>query len=211
MAALGFPEILKRHQMQLLVVSTDDVTPGAVVDKERKGYAPQGYVQDVLTGQPASFWQTELNQANLVYGTIQRSFALGGKASLTEMGVNIEGGLAKARSASLASTGVYARTLKNGPGHASMFSLTPLIHALKEQDRARWRLINGKWIVLETFYASEATVSFETAGNVNLRGEVDTAGGVSVSGGGNVTWTSKRAFTITGNNKAPFAFRGWKV
>jgi hypothetical protein len=127
------------------------------------------------------------------------------------MGVQIEGGLARARSATFAITGVHARTFKNGPGHATMFSLKPLVHGLKTHDRERWKLVNGKWIVLETYYASEATVSFATSGDVNLKGEVEAAGGVSVSGAGAVTWSGKRAFAIAGNNQVPFAFRGWQV
>ena len=211
MAALEFPEFLKRHQMQLLVVSTDDVIPGAVVDKERRGYAPQGYLNEILPGQPANFWQTELNQANLVYGTVERVFSLGGQASLSQMGVRVEGGLSRAKSATFAITGVYAKTFLNGPGHASMFSLVPPVQALRKTDKPRWKLVNGKWIVLETFYATEATVSFTTSGDVNLKASVEKAGGVTVSGGGGVSWKGRRSFSITGNNQVPFAFRGWKV
>ena len=97
------------------------------------------------------------------------------------------------------------------PGHPTMLSLVPKLHALKKEDRARWRLVNGKWIVLETFYAKEATVSFTTSGDVNLKANVENAGGVSVSGDGQITWKGKRAFAIAGNDKVPFAFRGWKV
>jgi len=211
MPALEFPEFLKRHQLQLLAVSTDDVIPGAVVDQERRGYAPQGRLEEILAAEPPAFWDTEMNQANLVYGTVERTFSLAGKASLTEMGVRIDGGLARAKSATFAITGVYARTFMNGSGHASMFSLVPKLHDLKKADKPRWKLVNGKWIVLETFYASEARISFDTSGEVNLKAEVDAAGGANVSGSGGIKWTGKRAFTITGNNQVPFAFRGWKV
>lgn len=211
MPALEFPEFLSRQQLQLLAVSTDDVIPGAVVDKARRGFAPQGHLQEILTEEPPTFWDTEMNHANLVYGTVERSVGLGGKASLSEMGVRIEGGLSRARSATFAITGVYARTFVNGPGHASMFSLAPKIHDLKKLDKPRWKLVNGKWIVLEAFYATEAAVSFVTSGDANLRANVEAAGGISVSGGGHATWKGKRAFTIAGNDKVPFAFRGWKV
>ncbi len=211
MPALEFPEFLKRHQLQLLVVGTDDILPGTVVDKERRGYAPQGYLQEILSREPGGYWETELNKANLAYGTIERTFSLGGKTSLTEMGVSVEGGLGRAKAATFAITGVHARTFLNGPGHASMFSLVPKLHALKKEDKKSWRLVNGKWIILETFYASEATVSFQTSGDVNLKADVEAAGGVSASGSGGVKWTGKRSFVITENNQVPFAFRGWMV
>src|SRR2546425_13166507 len=97
MGALEFPEFLKRFQMQLLGVATDDVFPGEVVDKARRGYLPQGHLQEILTGQPAQFWKTEMNGANLAYGTVERTISLGGQASLSEMGVNIQGGLQSAK------------------------------------------------------------------------------------------------------------------
>ena len=78
MPALEFPEFLKRQQLQLLAVSTDDVIPGAVVNKERRGYAPQGRLEEILAAEPRGFWDTEMNQANLVYGTVERTFSLAG-------------------------------------------------------------------------------------------------------------------------------------
>ena len=192
-------------------MSTDDIVPGAVVDKERRGYAPQGHLSEILTAEPTGYWDTEMNEANLVYGTVERSLTLGGKASLSEMGVTVQGGLSKAKSATFSITGVYARTFADPPGHPTMLSLVPKIHALKKQDKVRWKSVNGKWIVLETFYAKEATIVFTPSGDVNLRADVEAAGGVSVSGDGQVTWKGKRAFTIAGNDKVPFAFRGWMV
>src|SRR5262245_436788 len=119
MSALAFPEFLRRHQLQLLAVSTDDIVPGAVVDKERRGYAPQGHLSEVLTDETEGYWDTEMNEANLVYGTVERSVGLGGKASLSEMGVTVQGGLSRARSATFSITGVYARTFVDPPGHAT--------------------------------------------------------------------------------------------
>lgn len=211
MPVLDFDEFLDRHHLQMLMASTDDIHPGAVVDKARRGYMPQGSLREILTGEPDEFWETEFNEANLIYGTIERTFNLGSKASLAEMGVNIEGGLSKAKSASFAITGIHARSFVNGPGHASMLSLVPKVHELKKVDKARWKLVNGKWIVVETWYATEATITFQTSGNVDLKGEIEKAGGVSVSGSGGVKWTGRRSFVITENNRVPFGFRGWQV
>jgi hypothetical protein len=211
MPALDFPQFLKRFGIQLLGVANTDVAPGEVVDKAKKGFMPQGHLQEILTSQPSAFWDTEFNRANMVYGTVERTFSLAGRASLTEMGVQISGGLRSAKSVTFSITGVNARTFINGPGHASMFSLVPLVNHLKEADRPRWKLVNGKWIVTETYYATEATVSFQTSGGVNLKAQVDEAGGVQAGGDGKVEWTSKKSFTITQNDGVPFGFRGWKV
>jgi len=210
LAALKFPQFLRRYALQLLAVSNTDVAPGEVVDKGRKGFLPQGHLQEILGGRSSGFWDTEMNLANLVYGSVERTFGLDGSASLSEMGIHIGGGLKAARSVTFTITGVHARTFLNGPGHASMFSLTPLVHALKK-DRTKWKMVNGKWIVTETYYATEASVSFAAPGGVDLKASVEKEGGVHVSGSAAVQWTSKKSFTITQNDAVPFGFRGWKV
>ncbi len=210
MPTLKFPQFLRRFNLTLLPVATDDIIPGAVLAK-RRGYIYHGHLSEILTAQPKKFWRVETNAANIVYGSIERSVSLKGKSSLDHMGVSIEGGLARARSMTFSISAVHARTFKNGPGYASMFALIPLLQALKKKNRAAWRLVNDKRIVLETYYATEASVSFETSGNVDLAANVDAAGGVSVHGGGRVRWTGKRSFKITKNQTVPFAFRGWRV
>ena len=86
-----------------------------------------------------------------------------------------------------------------------------VIRASSSEDQGLVWSPNGKWIVLETYNATEATISFATSADVNLKAHVEKAGGVTVSGGGGVSWKGKRSFSITGNNQVPFGFRGWKV
>jgi hypothetical protein len=211
MPALEFPQFLRRYALQLLAVANTDVMPGEVVDNGRRGFLPQGHLQEILGERTKGFWDTEMNLANLVYGSVERTISLDGTASLNEMGVQIGGGLKAARSVSFSITGVHARTFLNGTGHASMFTLMPLVHALKKGDRRNWKMVNGKWIVTETYYATEATVSFATSGSVDVKAQVEEAGGVHVGGSAAVQWTSKKSFTITQNDGVPFGFRGWKV
>ena len=211
MPKLEFPDFLERFQLQLLGVSTTDVVPGVVVDKARRGFQPQGHLSELLPDQPNTFWETEINEANIVYGGVERRINLGGKASLNEMGVSVEGGLRNARTAVFTITGISARTFVNGIGHATKFSIMPLVHELRQKNRTRWRLVNGKWIVFETYYATQASVVFDTEGGANIKADVEEAGGVSVHGGGEITWKGNRGFIIANNNKVPFAFRGWQV
>jgi len=211
MAALKFPDFLKRFQLQLLGVATDDVLPGAVVDKARRGYMPLGHLSEILEGEALAYWQTEQNPANIVYGSVEREVSLGGKASLSEMGILVSGGLTRASAATITITGILARTFLNGPGHASMFSLSPRLFALKKADRARWKLVNNHWIVVETYYASEVTVDFTTSGNVDVKADIEAEGSVNLSGGATANWKGKRSFTVAQNDRVPFAFRGWQI
>lgn len=211
MAALKFPAFLRKHDLQLLAVAIEDIAPGTVLDRKKRGFLPQGHLRELLGDRPARFWSVVLRKANLSEGTIERTVALTGKSSLSEMGVEVGGGLERASSVTFAITKVSARAFTQGTGRASKLALLPLLAGLRQAEPAAWRAIKGKWVVLETYHASEATLSFSTKTDVDLEAQVDAAGGASVHGGGKLRWTSKRSFRIAQNNAVPFAFRGFRV
>ena len=203
-------QFLRKYNLTFLPVATPDVVPGAVLTK-RKGYMYWGHLDQVLTGQPKKFWSVELDPANIIEGTVERTLSLKGKSSLDQMGVQVDGGLTRARSVKFAISAVRVRTFRNGRGYASMLSLIPKLQRLRKTNRAAWKTINNKRVVLEVYYASEATVSFTTSGDVDLKAEVARTGGVNVEGDGVVRWTGKKSFKIARNEKVPFAFRGWII
>jgi len=211
MAGLKFPAFLRKYDLQLLAVAIEDIGPGTVLDKKKRGFLPQGHLRELLDDRPPRFWSVVLRRANLTEGTIERTVALTGKSSLSEMGVEVGGGLERASSVTFAITKVSARAFAQGAGRASKLALLPLLAELRGAAPAGWKAIKGKWIVLETYHASEATLSFSAATSVDLAAEVDAAGGARVHGGGRLRWTSKRSFTIAQNNAVPFAFRGFRV
>jgi len=211
MAALKFPAFLRKHELQLLVVATEDIGPGTVLDKKKRGFLPQGHLREVLDDRAPRFWAVVLRRANLTQGTIERTVALTGKSSLDEMGVEVGGGLERASSVRFAITRVSARTFGQGTGRASKLALLPLLAERRGSEPAVWRSIKGKWVVLETYHASEATLTFTAATSVDLEADVNAAGGARLRGGGKLRWTSRRSFTIAQNNSVPFAFRGFRV
>ncbi len=211
MAGLKFPAFLRRHDLQLLVVATDGIGPGTVLDKKKRGFLPQGHLSELLDDRPTRFWDVVLRRANLTEATIERTVALTGKSSLDEMGVEVGGGLERASAVTFAITRVSARTFVTGRGRASQLALLPLLDALRASRPASWKILRRKWVVLETYHASEATLNFSTSSNVDLEAQVAAHGGARVRGGGKVRWTSKRSFAIAQNNAVPFAFRGFRI
>jgi hypothetical protein len=203
-------QFLQKYNLTFLPVATPDVVPGAVLTK-RKGYMYWGHLDQILQGEPKRFWSVEMEPANIIEGTVERTLSLKGKSSLGQMGVQVDGGLKRAKSVKFSISAVRVRTFRNGRGYASMLSLIPKIQRLKKRNRAAWKTINNKRVVLEVYYASEATVSFATSGEVNLKAEIAKAGGVTVEGDGVVKWTGKKSFKIARNDKVPFAFRGWII
>jgi len=203
-------QFLRKYNLTFLPVATPDIIPGAVLTK-KKGYMYWGHLDQVLQGEPKKFWSVETDPANIIEGTVERTLSLKGKSSLEQMGVQVDGGLKRAKSAKFSISAVRVKTFRNGRSHASMLSLIPKIQQLRKRNRIAWRTINNKWVVLEAYYASEATVSFATTGEVNLQAEIVKAGGVTVEGDGVIKWTGKKSFKIARNEKVPFAFRGWIV
>ena len=121
---LEFPRFLRRFNLKLLAVANDDIVPGVVLSRKR-GHLYLGHLSQLLPEQPRRFWATELNPANIVYGSVQRSFNLRGGPSLDRMGVRIEGGLGRAKSVNCSIRAVHARTFRNGTGRAAVLTRCP--------------------------------------------------------------------------------------
>jgi hypothetical protein len=205
MAALSFPQFLQRYGIKMLVTATPDIVPGAIIESRRRGYFKYGHLQAILGGTDAS-WECRLQPANILYGTVERTLSLKAKASLTEFGVTIGGGLQRAKAVSFFLQNVQARILV----HRSKMDLIPEIFRYRDRNRRRWNAeLNDKWVADYTYYATEVKISFETEGGVDLQADVEQH--VSVSGNGAIAWRSRRSFTVTNTDDVPFGFSGWKL
>jgi hypothetical protein len=140
-----------------------------------------------------------------VYGTVERSLSLAGKASIDEMGINIAGGLSKAKSVNFYISGVKCRTFLN----QSKITLIPRLQELRKNNKALWKLVNNNIIADYTYYATEVTAEFDVEGGVNLQAEVKDQ--IRIDGKASVDWKSDRKFVVSGNDAIPFGFSGWIV
>ena len=204
MSNLPFPQFLQRYGITLLFASDPGIIPGAILEKRRRGYFAAGRI-DQLFNDPPPAWDTQLQSANLVYGTVQRSLSLNGKASLDEFGISISSGLSSARSVDFFISGVKCRTFLN----QSKISLIPRLQELRKTNKALWKLVNNKQIADYTYYATEITVEFETEGKSDLQAEL--RNNVVVSGNASLEWKTKSKFVISNNDAIPFGFSGWVV
>lgn len=204
MSNLPFPQFLQRYGIIMLFSSDPGVIPGAIIEKRKKGYFSAGTLEQVFKD-PAPAWDTILQPANLVYGTVQRSLSLNSKASLNEFGVNISGGLANARSVDFFISGVKCRVFAN----QSKITLIPRLQELRKKNRSLWRLVNNNYIADYTYYATEITAEFETEGNIDLRAELENK--ITIEGNAGIEWKNKSKFVISNNDAIPFGFSGWMV
>src|SRR5262249_25585052 len=180
---LEVPQFLRRFNLYLLPVSTDDIVPGTVVAKGGhggKGFTYQGHLSELMPRIPDSFWDTELNKANLVTNTVSHSVNLKNKNSLSLWGIQVGGGLDEADSAKLQIKDIHARTFRSGKGHASILSLQPILARLSVIQPESFSILLNKYVVMETYYASEVVLEFDAGAGADLQAEVEKAGGIQV-------------------------------
>jgi hypothetical protein len=205
MAQIAFPQFLRRYGIKMLITSTPDIIPGAIIERRKRGYFKYGHLREVLGGDEAS-WRVELKPANFIYGSVERSLSLSGKARLNEFGVVIGGGLSRAKKVRFDLQNVQARVFVK----RSKLSLIPELFDLRERNRRLWkRALDNKWVADYTYYATEVRFSFETEGGVDL--EADISDQLVVSANAVVEWKSKKSFVVTNTNEVPFGFSGWKL
>jgi hypothetical protein len=206
MAPIPFPQFLNRYGIKILVASTPDIVPGAIIERRKRGFFKYGHLRDVLGGSQKS-WDVKLQPANFVYGTVERKLSLIGKASLNEFGVTIGGGLAGAKSVRFEIENVKARILVN----RDKLRLIPLLFKFRKQNRKQWnKLLNDKWVADYTYYATEVIFCFDTEKHVNIRTE--TTGKIRVlAAGGSFGWNSSGRLVVTNTDEVPFGFSGWKL
>lgn len=204
MANLPFPQFLNRYGITLLFASDPGVVPGAIIEKRKQGFFRAGMLSQLFKDPPEA-WLTQLQPANLVYGTVQRSLSLSGKSSLNEFGINVGGGLSKARSVNFFISGVKCRTFVN----QSKITLIPRLQELRKTNKALWKLVNNNRIADYTYYATEITVDFETDGAANLQADIESK--LTISADASLNWKSSTRFVISNNDAIPFGFSGWMV
>ncbi len=204
MSSLPFPQFLKRYGITMLFASDPGVVPGAIIEKRRQGYFSAGTLEQVFKDPPPA-WDTALQPANLVYGTVERSLSLSGRASLDEFGIGIQGGLSRAKTVNFYISGVKCRVFVN----QSKIMLIPRLQQLRKNNKVLWKLLNNNIIADYTYYATEVTAEFVVDGNVDLQAEIQNR--ITVIGNAAVDWKSKSKFVISNNDAVPFGFSGWTV
>jgi len=204
MPGLPFSQFLKRYGITMLFSSDPGVLPGAIIEKRKQGYFSAGTLAQVFND-PPSAWDTLLQPANLVYGTVERNLSLNGRASLNEMGIAISGGLTRAKGVNFFISGVQCRVF----AHQSKITLIPRLQELRRGNKDLWKIINNKTIADYTYYASEMTVSFDVETGIDLRAEINQQ--IHIEPTTNLQWQSESKFIISKNDTIPFGFSGWMV
>lgn len=204
MANNPFKAFLGNYGIRLLSTPNDNYQPGLVLEKKRKAFTSFGHLENVLD-LPKRSWETQLRESNLINETVNRTLSLKASASLKEFGVEISGGLQKVTSVDFSIEQVTARDFVN----MDNFTLMPKILELKKKDKAKWKLLRGKWYAYHLFYASHVVFTFQTDAAIDVKALIKNK--ISIQPEASIRWSSNKRFVISKNNRVPFGFTGWKI
>ena len=201
---IAFRQFLRKYGITLLPIGIQSTLPGDILKKEKRGYYPYTQLRK-LGNLPDAQWKVDWTAAHVTQEKVSRSLSLKGKYSLRGMGVDIGGGLSKAKSATYTISGVKAKQLVK----LDILEVEALLEGIKRQKKGTWRKIRGNHFVELTFYATEFTIDFEVDGNIDLKGEV--GDGLSHEAGTSVKWTKKTRLKVSQNDQIPFGFKRMRI
>lgn len=203
---MEFRRFIRTHLsgLRILPLSTTNYVPGVILDRDKLRLF--GHGREVLPDADESIWEYGKAEASMIYGTITANRKM--KSGVKVMGIfSVDGGFDRDLSVHLELTDIRGASL-----HISQMALQPKLIALRSSDRrGRWRLINGKLMVMETFFASEFTATFFRRDQMVTQAELEELSKIDVDASVEYQWKADRQLVITQNSKVPFGVRGFVI
>ncbi len=201
-----FQRFIRKHipGLRVLPVSMEQYVPGVILEPKKMRLL--GHCRDMLPGEPVSSWTYTKSQANMIYGTIEMDRKLGSRFHV--LGVfSMGGGFSHDLSVHIEISEVKGASLD-----MHQLILQPKLNELRRIDRrGRWRLVNDRFVVLETFYASEFKAAFFRKNQRITKAELEKVSRINVTGEIDYLWETDASLVITKNDKVPFGVRGFIV
>ncbi len=203
---MEFQRFIRKHLpgLKILPVSTTRVIPGAIIDPHRMQVF--GHCREVLPDEPEETWAYAYSEASMIYGTITANRKL--RSGARVMGIfSLGGSYGKDMNVHIEINDIRGAILKT-----SQLALQPMVNELRSIDRrGRWRLINNKLVVLETFYASGFTATFFRQEQMVTQAELEEITRIDIDASVDYQWTTGQQLVITNNDSVPFGVRGFVV
>lgn len=207
MAALRFPQYLKKHGLYLLLVANEKYLPGLILGREGDAFWPHERLRMLLRDSTLS-WETELVEAempDIIEGS--RQVGAGGKLILPFL--TISGGLEYNRFVDFKISALDQRIFTDD----NLLLWNPLsgrLKWLKNQKPGVWDRIKGHYLVLSTWYAKEYEVSLGRALKGNLDANFQQKISPTVGARLNID-SANKILNVSRNLRIPFAFQGKRL
>jgi hypothetical protein len=203
---MEFQRFIRTHLsgLRVLPISTTNYVPGVILDREKLRIF--GHCREVLPDIDEGVWEIGKADANMIYGSITAHRKL--KSGLKIMGIFTLGGrYDRDLSVNLEVTDIRGASL-----NISQMALQPKLINLRNIDRrGRWRMINGKLVVMETFFASGFTATFFRHDQMVTQAELEEVTRIDVDASVDYQWKAGRQLVVTQNSQVPFGVRGFVV
>ena len=201
-----FHRFIRKHVpgLRLLPVSTTQYEPGALLDPDSMRLL--GHGRDILPDEPEDTWRYGRSNASIVYGTVSLDRKFGGGASILGV-LSVRGSLKGDVRVNIDISDVKGSFLKT-----SQLVLQPLFNQIRRTDRrGLWRMINGKFVVMEAFYACRFEARFSRNNELIGKSELERSARLDVSGGLEYSWANENVLVISNKDSLPFGVRGFTV
>lgn len=211
-----------KYAIYALSLGTADYTPGRLLEtywqpkfpgappkpsfRSQIGFAWEYLGMDADAGTQA--YPTALIDASIIVENVTDNFTLDAGLGLPQFGLSANTSIQSGVSVNLNISAVKARTFKRGP---DSYDILVKLRGLKTTDPAEWaQRINKTFLVTDSYYVSQLTADFHTAGKVSAQ-ETFADAGFQVSANFTLTWNNDHQFTLVGPASVPFAVDGERV
>lgn len=201
-----FQRFISRHipGLRILPVSMKHYVPGILLDAKKLHL--MGHCRDLLPEEPEVSWVVHHSEASIVYGMIAASRKLGGGAHVLGV-ISLSGRLSDDLRIRIDISDIRGAYLG-----INQLQLHPKINNLRRIDRwGRWRQANGRFVVLESFYACRFEATFYKKNQLISRAELDQITRINIHGNLKYLWKADKTLVISNNNEVPFGVRGFVV
>ncbi len=188
--------------LRLLGASTSQFRPGEILKHDTNQYIANAELlyETWVPGQPlpTNFWEAVQDEAFIAGRSFSETREQGFNLKIPGL-ISINLGSARHLEATFSAEALQARYFIA----AELPLLIPVFRRLRAaHPEAYEREIDGNLLVLETRYASKATLQFKRGGNVVAKAEVERLG--TISAGGEMKWDEEHTLTATGAVNVPF-------
>ncbi len=190
--------------LRILPVSMAHYEPGVLLDS--KNLHLLGHCREVLPDEPETSWDIHNSEASIVYGLIAADRKLGGGVHALGV-ISLSGRFSDDLRVHIDISDVRGAYLG-----INQLQLHPKINNLRRIDRrGRWRKVNGRFVVLESFYARKFEATFYKKNQLINRAELENMTHMNIHGDLEYLWKSDKSLVIAHNDKVPFGVRGFIV
>lgn len=208
----------RRYSAFVPLISADNYLPGMMLDVE---WPMWDWTEDRI---PSSieytlgyFWELGLplpapkiveHEIVIADTTVLQRLSLKGNAALKQFGLDLGFGVQSNFRVTSKITGTKAVTFADG---GALFRIDEALTKLRKQDpRLWWGRFNSHFMVLSSFFVTEAQLGFEGDGNLTAKAALS-QGSLTVDANVEIAWQNESTLHVAGKPNVPFAIRGEKV